>query len=163
MCIRDRLGHSVEVYNECADDDLGLDSYGIRWLRHATYEDEHPPDVFVAWRYHVSTAVVVPSNVKVYAWLQDLPAYNSWTPTFCEGLSGIFTLSQFYTRSLPAHAQAKAYETPNGIDPTFLRDGRNQWDLFVYGSAPNRGLYDCLLYTSPSPRDATLSRMPSSA
>ena len=23
--------------------------------------------------------------------------------------------------------------------------------------------YDCLLYTSPSPRDATLSRMPSSA
>ena len=24
-------------------------------------------------------------------------------------------------------------------------------------------MYDCLLYTSPSPRDATLSRMPSSA
>ena len=24
-------------------------------------------------------------------------------------------------------------------------------------------VYDCLLYTSPSPRDATLSRMPSSA
>ena len=27
----------------------------------------------------------------------------------------------------------------------------------------NRRLYTCLLYTSPSPRDATLSRMPSSA
>ena len=26
-----------------------------------------------------------------------------------------------------------------------------------------RGAYTCLLYTSPSPRDATLSRMPSSA
>ena len=26
-----------------------------------------------------------------------------------------------------------------------------------------RGLYDCLLYTSPSPRDGLLSRMPSSA
>ena len=25
------------------------------------------------------------------------------------------------------------------------------------------GFYGCLLYTSPSPRDATLSRMPSSA
>ena len=25
------------------------------------------------------------------------------------------------------------------------------------------GYYSCLLYTSPSPRDATLSRMPSSA
>ena len=30
---------------------------------------------------------------------------------------------------------------------------------FFYGSY----VYDCLLYTSPSPRDATLSRMPSSA
>ena len=29
------------------------------------------------------------------------------------------------------------------------------------GTDPN--LYTCLLYTSPSPRDATLSRMPSSA
>ena len=29
---------------------------------------------------------------------------------------------------------------------------------------PNSGLtWNCLLYTSPSPRDATLSRMPSSA
>ena len=26
-----------------------------------------------------------------------------------------------------------------------------------------KDLFDCLLYTSPSPRDATLSRMPSSA
>ena len=26
-----------------------------------------------------------------------------------------------------------------------------------------RGYYDCLLYTSPSPRDGLLSRMPSSA
>ena len=32
--------------------------------------------------------------------------------------------------------------------------------LFSFGHA---GAYDCLLYTSPSPRDATLSRMPSSA
>ena len=37
-----------------------------------------------------------------------------------------------------------------------------------FGSRPlslslDEGLYNCLLYTSPSPRDATLSRMPSSA
>ena len=31
------------------------------------------------------------------------------------------------------------------------------------GSDPDASLYCCLLYTSPSPRDATLSRMPSSA
>ena len=29
--------------------------------------------------------------------------------------------------------------------------------------APSAGSISCLLYTSPSPRDATLSRMPSSA
>ena len=40
------------------------------------------------------------------------------------------------------------------------------WMLFplVYGCyAIARGYFGCLLYTSPSPRDATLSRMPSSA
>ena len=31
-----------------------------------------------------------------------------------------------------------------------------------YASLPKNQLKDCLLYTSPSPRDATLSRMPSS-
>ena len=31
------------------------------------------------------------------------------------------------------------------------------------GSQGSLGLVSCLLYTSPSPRDATLSRMPSSA
>ena len=37
---------------------------------------------------------------------------------------------------------------------------------FVFGTIPNTNTYrlgPCLLYTSPSPRDATLSRMPSSA
>ena len=33
----------------------------------------------------------------------------------------------------------------------------------VGGTAIDAGLKPCLLYTSPSPRDATLSRMPSSA
>jgi len=31
------------------------------------------------------------------------------------------------------------------------------------GKTAGRGTKGCLLYTSPSPRDATLSRMPSSA
>ena len=33
----------------------------------------------------------------------------------------------------------------------------------LHQSQPISHLYSCLLYTSPSPRDATLSRMPSSA
>ena len=45
-----------------------------------------------------------------------------------------------------------------------LGDGRAGTNLYVLR---HRGVADgagaCLLYTSPSPRDATLSRMPSSA
>ena len=37
----------------------------------------------------------------------------------------------------------------------------NNHSRFVYASSAST--YGCLLYTSPSPRDATLSRMPSSA
>ena len=36
-------------------------------------------------------------------------------------------------------------------------------DLFVDASGFNAVLFNCLLYTSPSPRDGLLSRMPSSA
>ena len=43
---------------------------------------------------------------------------------------------------------------------------RAQWDSntrALYGDSIHILDEDCLLYTSPSPRDATLSRMPSSA
>ena len=36
-------------------------------------------------------------------------------------------------------------------------------DDYVFVLVPGDRVIDCLLYTSPSPRDATLSRMPSSA
>ena len=41
--------------------------------------------------------------------------------------------------------------------------GIMQWIVRVLGGGLSRLLKTCLLYTSPSPRDATLSRMPSSA
>ena len=46
---------------------------------------------------------------------------------------------------------------PNGDIYFSERDGR-VWKIENFGEAKV-----CLLYTSPSPRDATLSRMPSSA
>ena len=36
-------------------------------------------------------------------------------------------------------------------------------DFRIFGSTNNTAVYACLLYTSPSPRDRTRSRMPSSA
>ena len=38
-----------------------------------------------------------------------------------------------------------------------------EYDKIVSTADGARSMYTCLLYTSPSPRDATLSRMPSSA
>ena len=52
-----------------------------------------------------------------------------------------------------------------GILRVVLDELANQSYFTVHGQAKEhvRSIYACLLYTSPSPRDATLSRMPSSA
>ena len=42
------------------------------------------------------------------------------------------------------------------VDSTFQNSGQEGWQAF-------NGIYGCLLYTSPSPRDKRQSRMPSSA
>ena len=44
----------------------------------------------------------------------------------------------------------------NEITPNLFNKADNPYDMIKLS-------IDCLLYTSPSPRDATLSRMPSSA
>ena len=50
----------------------------------------------------------------------------------------------------------------NGLDED-IRKARNTWIPTTHWIAGFVWHYVCLLYTSPSPRDATLSRMPSSA
>ena len=45
--------------------------------------------------------------------------------------------------------------------PRFSPDGKKI--IMSFAKDGNSDIYTCLLYTSPSPRDATLSRMPSSA
>ena len=56
-----------------------------------------------------------------------------------------------------------SYIKESGVSPTIIVK-----DIVGSGSTPVNNTFsakynDCLLYTSPSPRDATLSRMPSSA
>ena len=46
---------------------------------------------------------------------------------------------------------------------TGLKSVRGTWTQLLDGDGQNDPSDTCLLYTSPSPRDATLSRMPSSA
>ena len=57
--------------------------------------------------------------------------------------------------------------TPNGVitntENAFTYDSDQFWANIPGTYTILAQLYSCLLYTSPSPRDATLSRMPSSA
>ena len=54
-------------------------------------------------------------------------------------------------------------EPGNGIDIAFVQGGVGARSAAASPLHALGSLYFCLLYTSPSPRDATLSRMPSSA
>ena len=66
---------------------------------------------------------------------------------------------------------AESIEVLSGLDPVRKRPGMytetsrpNHLALEVIDNSIDEALAGhCLLYTSPSPRDATLSRMPSSA
>ena len=57
--------------------------------------------------------------------------------------------------------QAKNIDYPLVVRPSYVLGGRAM--EIVYNEAELQRYMHCLLYTSPSPRDATLSRMPSSA
>ena len=83
--------------------------------------------------------------------------------------SGEETYKYRYDASLANHIELKwqskweedgTYHAPNPSGP--LADSTGRIDLpklFIMDMFP----YPCLLYTSPSPRDGLLSRMPSSA
>ena len=87
-------------------------------------------------------------------------------------------MTEFFTTHT---GQQLAYSFTNGVGPTviflggFKSDMEGSKAIFLENWAQKRkrsflrfdysghGQSTCLLYTSPSPRDATLSRMPSSA
>ena len=54
-------------------------------------------------------------------------------------------------------------EIPEGLMDAFITTAAALHDFKRKGNSRTGSIYICLLYTSPSPRDATLSRMPSSA
>ena len=67
-------------------------------------------------------------------------------------------------RDEPRFAQASVQmaETNDLLNIRFQEEARNKKPAGAYW-AQTAMIKTCLLYTSPSPRDATLSRMPSSA
>ena len=77
--------------------------------------------------------------------------------------------TNFLANQLFLHIGIKQYGAPGNINKSrntlndFLKNRLNWTSKVFEGSGLSRKTKVCLLYTSPSPRDATLSRMPSSA
>ena len=68
---------------------------------------------------------------------------------------------KFYDQVFFPTLEERGITTVFDLGDTF--DNRRQIDLWAAKWAREKYYNRCLLYTSPSPRDATLSRMPSSA
>ena len=79
--------------------------------------------------------------------------------------TGVYKDTDFNSCTTPIYPSStffwKDLETNTGYD--YTRSGNPTRDALHENIAALEGGIDCLLYTSPSPRDATLSRMPSSA
>ncbi|GMH56977.1 hypothetical protein TrST_g9701 [Triparma strigata] len=151
-----KLGYTVIIYNEVMLSEEGVDpeNQSVFWTHHKNYDIHDPPDVFVAWRYHLSLALAgvgAPDHPaarprKTFLWLQDAVPTTSYSASMCNSIDGIFVLSEFHTRILPPRCISKGIVTPNGIDiekyfaEGSMGDGKNLPHILAYGSAPNRGL-----------------------
>ena len=80
-----------------------------------------------------------------------------------QGSQGLYEVRLFARQTIVPGRAPLADGQPGPNDVTWLppTTGNPFGSIEVTPLTPNQ--YGCLLYTSPSPRDATLSRMPSSA
>ena len=112
------------------------------------------------WHY----TPALPVNTSPYfKWPLNFPDIGQWI------LNGWFPISERLIILLfaivssiffqPTLAEAQSL-SPGWIAEVFLR---NFFLMVLVAGGLHWYFYICLLYTSPSPRDATLSRMPSSA
>ena len=78
-------------------------------------------------------------------------------------LIAIHSNSQSYKLAFEINLKLKTKLKKSNYDISFKNDN-SVFEIYKHESETyNTRLYFCLLYTSPSPRDATTSRMPSSA
>ncbi|ETW05011.1 hypothetical protein, variant [Aphanomyces invadans] len=132
------VGYRVEIFGNPPE--AMTDSYGVHWFPHTWFDPDEPSDVFIAWRYHISTALASRASA-VFVWLHDMVNEASFTPSYVDTIDGIFCLSQAHAAGFAPHAMVKIISTGNGLVPSaFASHGANSPTHFVYGSSPNRGL-----------------------
>ena len=81
-------------------------------------------------------------------------------PAFCNAAATVAAL--YDMKADPANGETLTYEEDGGRHSIYFLRPRTREDL-QRRMLGHRRIADCLLYTSPSPRDGLLSRMPSSA
>lgn len=65
---------------------------------------------------------------------EKTPAFRKAQKNLCYSFTSVATALMSLSLSTARE------QLPNGIDSNIFKDGANRPDLFVYGSAPNRGL-----------------------
>ena len=89
-------------------------------------------------------------------------------------IEALETMDEYSDEEYSAYLEYTALKDQCMIEPTTLYINKDheflsEWDYFANADGLNVKIIDgdtkicCLLYTSPSPRDGLLSRMPSSA
>ena len=124
-----------------------------------------------------SYAITFPANLNSFAQINRLEGryeitdLNGVTSTFVTGDTGLVVRGETRYNSDAIIAEP-AFDSGNGLIQITARgteipnsEGNRNFDSIptINLDSIGIGLGSCLLYTSPSPRDATLSRMPSSA
>ena len=69
----------------------------------------------------------------------------------------------YYIDSLQETVDAREGDNENNSNEIYISIPEDKWDEFANDFSLQVYNNNCLLYTSPSPRDGLLSRMPSSA
>ena len=123
--------------------------------------------------FDFDTYLQSPSGVlirRLFEELKKLPFYPTTYKQIIENSSIPLTTDRHFFEAfirLVLDEKELAYpQLPKALIPFFNDEGGQQWTAFeaqLLEAAKLGDLHHCLLYTSPSPRDRTRSRMPSSA
>ena len=169
------------AYEQLVERLLASPRYGERWARHwldvVHYGDTHGYDKDKprpnAWPYRDYVVRAFNSDKPYSRFVQEQVAGDTLFPNTRDGIEGLGFISAGPWDFI-GHAEVPETKLDGRIARNIDRDDmvKNTMNTFISTTVQCARCHDhkfdavnmtCLLYTSPSPRDATLSRMPSSA
>ena len=161
----EEIPEAYRIENYYTDDELGADVLKNKYL--APWEN-HPWEI---WKRQASALSSVEKNKKLqkkweakfFSILEDFKFVPGGRIMHGAGREDITTtLNNCYVMAIKDDAIDEIYKTVTSEALTYKYGGGCGHDLSVLRPS-GESINGCLLYTSPSPRDRSLSRMPSSA